>query len=173
MLKRSGIGTKVISNRTFNKLSKASSFSFYLESIGKTLTKKIISVEEVINPKINLEMTELGEMVIKLVRLYFLDGEPYILFTYYLKNVGNYKELEYENASLYNWISKNGVIISNIKDKFLIGEIDEKIKNILDTGDTFLLERQRYSYDSSNKIVEFSQAYYNATKQAYEIEYEV
>lgn len=173
LIKRSGKGTTVISNRPFNKLSKASSFSFYLESIGKTLTKKILSVDEVKNPKIIPEMEELGEKVIKLTRLYYLDEEPYILFNYYLKNIGDYKELENENTSLYNWISKNGVVISNIKDSFLVGKVEDNIKKILDTEHSFLLERHRYSFNNLNKLVEFSQAYYNTSKQKYEIEYEV
>ncbi|QQK08381.1 GntR family transcriptional regulator [Miniphocaeibacter halophilus] len=171
--KKSGKGTKVISNRTFNKLSKASSFTYYLENIGKTLKKEVISVEVIPNPNIIEEQKSMGEKVVKFVRLYYLDDEPYIFFTYYLPYFDGYEKLNEEDISLYNWLRDKGVLIYNIKDSFKVGELDEEGKKLLKMTKPTVLERHRQSYDNLNRLVELSIAYYNSDKQEYEIQYEV
>ncbi|MGX6978408.1 GntR family transcriptional regulator [Vagococcus elongatus] len=173
--KKSGKGTTVISNRPFNKLSKATSFSAVLENEGHRLTKKIISVEEVDD---FTELPEdvrkkLGERIICLTRIYYLDDSPYIFYKHYLPYKENIESLRKSQTSLYSWLGEQGQSISYIRDSFSIEMADEEIKEILNLDKPTYLKRHRYSFNQGRNLVEYSVGNYDVDLHSYVIEYEV
>ncbi|MGY3750893.1 GntR family transcriptional regulator [Vagococcus acidifermentans] len=173
LVKKSGKGTRVISNRAFNKLSKAVSFSHILENMGHKLEKKVIALEEVDPASTIPEVKKMGTHVVKLTRMYLLDNEPYILFDHYLPNAGNLAELKKDKTSLYSWLTKQGTGISYIKDAFSVETASEEVKQALQLKGDIVLKRTRHSYNATNKLVEYSIGHYDTMKKLYEIEYEI
>ncbi|GGI65516.1 MULTISPECIES: GntR family transcriptional regulator [Enterococcus] len=171
--KKSGIGTTVISNRPFNKLSKAVSFSTILENEGLNIRKEFIAIEEVAKEDLTFNLTGLGPKVVKLTRLYYLDDKPYILFEHYLPNLDDFSSISKDEASLYRWLSHNGYVINYIKDDFDLIEATSEIKKQLSLTTPYVLRRHRYSYSRQQELVEYSIGYYDVTQHAYSIEYEV
>lgn len=171
--KKSGIGTTVISNRPFNKLSKAVSFSTILENEGLNIRKEFIAIEEVAKEDLTFNLMGLGPKVVKLTRLYYLDDKPYILFEHYLPNLDDFSSISKDEASLYRWLSHNGYVINYIKDDFDLIEATSEIKKQLSLTTPYVLRRHRYSYSRQQELVEYSIGYYDVTQHAYSIEYEV
>lgn len=171
--KKSGIGTTVISNRPFNKLSKAVSFSTILENEGLNIRKEFIAIEEVAKEDLTFNLTGLGPKVVKLTRLYYLDDKPYILFEHYLPNLDDFASISKDEASLYRWLSHNGYVINYIKDDFDLIKATSEIKKQLSLTTPYVLRRHRYSYSRQQELVEYSIGYYDVTQHAYSIEYEV
>ncbi|MGX7031582.1 GntR family transcriptional regulator [Vagococcus zengguangii] len=168
--KKSGKGTTVISNRPFNKLSKALSFSTVLENKGLTLQKKLIAIEEINGKELGIG---LAGKVVKLTRMYYLEGEPYILFEHYLPNMTQSIESLSSDSSLYSWLAYQGKDISYIKDEFDVAEVTPEMNRYLEISKPFALKRQRYSYNVQNELIEYSIAYYDIAREPYSIEYEV
>ena len=173
--KRSGIGTKVISSRLFNNLSKARSFSSIIESKGHQLKKEILSIEKVDVEETDQELYALfGSEAFKLTRLYFLDDEPYIYFQHFLPALGSEKQLEkLEKQSLYKWLSAYGKQVAQFEDSFEVFEVDEDIQAFLETKKSHVLKRTRRAIDIDQKVVELSFALYDTEKHPYTIDYEV
>ncbi|MBM6615293.1 GntR family transcriptional regulator [Desemzia sp. RIT804] len=173
--KRSGKGTKVISNRLFNNLSKARSFSSILESKGHLLKKEILSIEKIEIEEANKELYSLfGSEAFKLTRLYFLDDHPYIYFQHFLPALGNEKQLErLEKQSLYKWLASYGKQVTQFEDSFKVVEVSEEEKKILQTEKSHVLKRIRRAIDNENSVIELSFALYDTEKYPYIIDYEV
>lgn len=173
--KKSGKGTTVLSDRLFNKLSKAASFSSMIEASGHHLTKEILAVEKV---KLTVDQTELtqifGKQAFKLTRFYRLDEEPYIYFEHYLPTLGNEKNLiQMEQISLYKWLASHQKVVARFQDSFSVEEVSQEIKTLLATDQSHLLKRKRTSYSQTGEIIEISYALYDTIKYPYLIEYEI
>lgn len=173
--KGSGKGTVVISNRLFNFLSKARSFSTIIESKGHQLTKEIRSIEKV---SIDVKDDELHSLfdqdAYKLTRLYYLDNEPYIYFQHYLPVLGDKKKLEkLSQESLYKWLAFHGKQVAHFEDSFKVIKVDKEIKKMLLTKESYILKRTRKAISEESEVIEFSIAYYDTEKQSYMIDYDV
>lgn len=171
--KKSGIGTTVISNRPFNKLSKAVSFSTILENDGLNIRKEFVAIEELDQTAIDSHLKELGPKVVKLTRMYYLDDKPFILFEHYLPNISDFTAISRDEASLYSWLSQHGYVINHIKDDFDLMEATIQLKNQLDLTTPYVLRRHRHSYSRQQELLEYSVGYYDVTQHAYSIKYEV
>lgn len=173
--KRSGKGTKVISNRLFNNMSKASSFSSILEE-DHALKKKLHRFEKVNLKKADELYTVFGSKASKMTRVYYLDGEPYIYFNHYFPYIEIDEETalkQIEEESIYNWLSNLGHGVAAFEDSFEIVEVKEKIVNFLNLDDNNMLLRIRKSKDADDQIIEVSYGYYNSKVHPYIIKYEV
>lgn len=172
--KKSGKGTTVLSNRTFNKLSKASSYSSILEESGHDIVKKVRSVklikQEDVPDTISLKTMP---SIVKYERVYEFEGKPYIYFIHYVAVEGDYKILEKQDVSLYAWMYQNGVEIDRINDAFAISEVPSDIKEVLLMDKESLLMRTRSSFDHQGNCVEFAISYYNTEIHPYEVQYQV
>lgn len=171
--KKSGIGTTVISNRPFNKLSKAVSFSTILENDGLDIRKEFLTIEEINATETRLNLEQIGSKVLKLMRLYYLDEKPFILFEHYLPWISDYSSILRDEASLYSWLSHHGYVINNIKDDFDIVEASKELQEKLQLTTPYVLRRHRYSYSRHQELIEYSIGYYDVKQHAYSIEYEV
>lgn len=176
--KKSGVGTRVISDRLFNNLSKAKSFSAIIEGQGQKLTKEIISIEEVSTNEITIDVGALfGKTAFKLTRVYYLSGEPYIYFQHYLPSLGKKEELKaLEEDSLYKWLASYNKYPAFFEDQFKVVSLsaqDDLANKILDSPEETILQRIRKTFDDENNIIEVSYGLYNTDKSPYLIEYEV
>ncbi|MFI3604485.1 GntR family transcriptional regulator [Vagococcus fluvialis] len=172
LVKQSGKGTEVISNRPFNILSKASSFTTVLEKQGNVVTKSILSVEET---DLVTDMTFKHDRVIEITRLFEIKEEPAIFFKHYISvpKKSDLNSIQTENFSLYAFMASIGTQISYIDDQFSAVEATEEVKNRLELSKEFVLKRVRQSFDKDNQLVEYTVAFYDSDKQPYIIDYEV
>ncbi|MER2226739.1 MAG: GntR family transcriptional regulator [Carnobacterium sp.] len=173
--KKSGKGTTVISDRLFNKLSKAASFSSIIEMNGHKLRKEIIAIEEVqtINEDDDIQKT-FKDKAYKLTRIYYLDEEPYIYFEHFLPVLGTIETLkQIESVSLYKWLAEFDKNVGRFQDSFEVVRIEESVKEKLNITHTHLLKRVRKTFSTTNEIIEISHAIYDTSKYPYIIDYEV
>lgn len=173
--KKSGKGTTVLSNRLFNKLSKAASFSSMIEENGHHLAKEILAVEKI---QVGSEATDIalafGKEAYKLTRFYRLDHEPYIYFEHYLPVLGEEQVLAEIGAdSLYKWLANYQKLVNKFQDSFAVAPAETRIQELLDTDSPYLLKRIRTSYSQNGEIIEISHAMYDTNKFPYMIEYEI
>lgn len=171
--KKSGRGTTVLSNRPYNKLSKATTFSDILNKSGQTIEKKVLSVE-LIKLSSNTELyMYFGEKATKFSRQYHLDGKPYIYFDYYLpQELASLPKSVFEKESLYRILNQQNIEIVSFQDSFKAVELTKEQQELLATKEKLGLKRTRKSIDFSGKVVEFSRAFYNTEIHPYLIDYQ-
>jgi len=171
--KKSGKGTTVLSNRPYNKLSKAGTFTEYLHDSGQKVAKKILKLEKVALTPASSAYQSLGEKAVKVSRLYTLDDQPYIYFNYFLPtSMADVPFEDFEKESLYRLMDQHGIEILKFEDSFQIVELTPEQQEILATSEKNGLKRIRKSVGLSGKTVEFSEAIYNTALHPYVIEYE-
>lgn len=172
LVKQSGKGTKVISNRPFNILSKASSFTTILEKSGKPVEKMVLSITETDK---YLEREFKHDRLVEITRLFKINEDPAILFKHYISvpRLADLEAIKIDQFSLYAFMASHGIQISYIDDQFLAVEVEEDVKEKLALSKDFALKRIRESYDKNNQLVEYTIAFYDSDKQAYIIDYEV
>ncbi|EOL46569.1 GntR family transcriptional regulator [Enterococcus caccae] len=171
--KKSGKGTTVLSNRPYNRLSKAGTFTEYLNDSGQKVAKKILKLETVRLTPDSPVYSCLGEEAVKVSRLYTLDDQPYIYFNYYLPTILSDVPLEdFEQESLYRLMDQHGIEILKFQDSFQTIELTSEQQKNLATSEKNGLKRIRQSIGLSGKVVEYSEAIYNTALYPYVIEYE-
>lgn len=174
VLKQSGKGTTVISNSIFNKLSKGDSFSSILQKEGMNLHKQKTVIETVKLTSDDALFQYFKNKCIRIKRLYYLDGKPYIYFTHYLPGNIKLDHIEDDNAfSIYMQLYKNKQFISNFHDEFYIEEPDAHILKALELEHGPLLGRKRITYNEDDEVIEVSFAQYNTKMHHYVINYRV
>lgn len=171
--KRSGVGTKVISDRLFNKLSKARSFSSILEE-KHNLKKEIISFGKVEVGQTDSVYADIPNRAYKLERSYELDQQPYIYFEHYFPIVDENSNIEtIKNQSLYKWLADSGMEVLSFSDSFKVVPLTDKVKSYLNTSESHVLCRVRKAIDAKGRIIEVSYGYYDSERMPYIIEYEI
>lgn len=172
LVKKSGIGTTVISNSLFNKLSKARSFSSIVDENGD-LDKKILEIK-LVAPDGTPFKEDGNQEVLYIKRLYLLNKQPFIIFEHFLPNVGIKSELkDLRHKSLYKILQDSGQNVASFKDEFKAVNLDDEDKKLLNKSDTLAINRIRRGFDRFGHLIEYSLARYDTNKFPYEIEYEV
>lgn len=171
--KKSGKGTTVLSERPYNKLSKAISFTQILENSQRNVEKIILDVKKIKLKKEDPVFEYFGEEAICFQRMYLLDGKPYIYFNHYLPvGLDKVTKADLEQDSLYRILYQNGLDIDRFIDDFIAIALNDEQQDLLKTKETLALKRIRKSYDYDQKVIEYSEALYNTSDHAYQIEYE-
>ncbi len=171
--KKSGIGTRVISNNLFNKLSKARSYSSIV-SESDNLTKQILKADVLSLEDTPLKNELTDRNIVYIERLYLLNNKPFIIVNHYLPNIDVTDELKnLKNQSLYKFLRDNGQEISSFSDEFSAINIDETDKKILQKHDNLALKRIRRGFDNKGKLIEYTESIYDSNKMPYKIEYEI
>lgn len=173
LVKKSGKGTRVLSNRVFNKLSKAVSFTSILEEEGYNVKKEIVNVSIIEEKSVANEVLRVQGKLICLERIYLLNEEPYALFKHFVPYSDNYEILKDSKSSLYSWLQSNGHEIKDISDKMSVCISDKRIKSNLGNDVSEVLKRERHSYNEEDQCIEYSVAHYDTKKRPYEIKYKV
>lgn len=171
--KKSGKGTTVLSERPYNKLSKAISFTQILENSNLNVEKKILAVNKVELAKNEKASEYFGSEAICFERMYLLAGKPYIYFKHYLPvGLERVTKEDLEKESLYRILYQNGLDIERFIDDFVAILVNAEEQRLLQTTEKIALKRIRKSYDYNHKVIEYSEALYNTSDHAYQIEYE-
>lgn len=174
--KQSGKGTTVISNRLFNRLSKAQSFSSILEHEGSSLEKNIISIDEVSieDSPVKFDLNRLTGVISRITKIYKLNGKPYILLKHYLPfKLTDEMKYELEKVSLYQVIKEIGEMANNFDDEFFAHKLTTDEQKQLTTDEDIGIRRVRKSYNHHGKLIEYSEAIYLTTLNPYKIKYEI
>lgn len=171
--KKSGKGTTVLSDRPYNRLSRAVSFTQILEKSNLNVTKTTLHVQKVNLPTTHPAYEFFGEEALCLERLYSLDNEPYIYFTHYMPtSLLSIPKQQFEEESLYRLMNQKGYDLNSFEDSFSAIMLSDEQKEKLQTNEAIAILRIRQSIDKYGKVVEYSEAIYNTAKQPYYIEYE-
>lgn len=171
--KKSGKGTTVLSNRPYNKLSKAASFSQVLEKSNLHLTTQPLSLEKRTLRKKDPLYQWFGKEALVYQRLYLLEGQPYIYFAHYLPgSLAHLSLSDFTNGSLYRLLNLEGHEISAFEDDFLAVQLTQEEQEVLKTQESIGIKRIRKSLAEDGQLVEYSEAIYNTNQHPYQIEYE-
>lgn len=172
----SGRRTKVIRNEMIAGRVKGKRFTELLQEKGYTVYSKWLSVttgnEEHHDNELLTELFE--EQYTTIERLYYLNDQPYIHYTHYLAGeVGKLDLSIIEHAdSLYDLIKQRQIKLMKFQDQFTIRIATEHLSEQLQVAvGTPLLERQRFSYDDSGSLIEFSIGQYNTMIMPYHVDY--
>lgn len=170
--KKSGIGTRVISNDLFNKLTQTQSFTATVGQQGK-LTKELIKIERVPAAPALLPSESQGTML-RIKRRYLLDGKPFAVVDHYLPNtLVPTKLTALRHRSLYKILQENGQTITHFQDKFRAVTLADSERALLESQTPLAIRRERKGYDGHQRLVEFSIATYQTDVVPYQINYDV
>jgi GntR family transcriptional regulator len=173
--KGSGKGTRVVRNTGTSKLSKWKHFTEILVEEGNTIRKQWLSMERVTNEEGSKPYELFGQQALKLERLYYLNGEPYIYYLHYvtpeLEELDDTEELN--GRSLYEWLEEQGITLDKLRDEFAAELAAPEVADLLklDAGAP-VLTRTRYSLNGQGQVAELSVGYYHTAMQRYVVNYE-
>ena len=171
--KRSGQGTTVLSDRPYNKLSRSTSFTQYLEKSSAKVEKRTLGLDLVDFPEDDPRRRWFGERGTVLRRLYLLDDRPYIYFVYSLpERAMEIARDGFEYDSLYRALHEAGFEIATFSDDFSAGRLSAEERGALQTDEEFALVRTRMSRDAAGGVVECSRGVYLTSLHPYHIDYE-
>ncbi|KAF1304516.1 GntR family transcriptional regulator [Enterococcus saccharolyticus] len=171
--KKSGRGTTVLSNRPYNKLSRAVSFTQILKNSNFDVDKVMLNVKEVELKPSDSAYPYIGRRAVCLERLYLLDNEPYIYFVHYLpEDLADISKEQFKGTSLYRLMNQKEYDLASFEDAFEAILLSNEQQEKLQTSEQLGIRRTRKSVDSNGKVVEYSEAIYNTSKHPYYIEYE-
>ncbi|KRK64504.1 transcription regulator [Companilactobacillus tucceti DSM 20183] len=174
--KQSGKGTTVISNRLFNRLSKAQSFSSILEHEGSELQKEILSVDEISADEspVKFDLNRLTGSITRITKIYRLNGRPYILLHHYLPfKLNDEMKYELEKVSLYQVIKEIGEMVNNFDDEFFAYKLNSDEQKQLESSEDIGIRRIRKSFNHHGHLIEYSEAIYLTSLNPYKIKYEI
>lgn len=172
--KKSGKGTTVLSNRPYNKLSTATTFTDILGKSGLDVRKETLGIEVVSLTSTDELYEHFGEQAVKITRLYHLDHQPYIYFEYFLPiALADVTPEDTETDSLYRILDQHGVEIEKFQDSFLSVQLTFEQQKFMITPEPSALKRIRRSFNEDGKVVEYSVAIYNTALYPYIVEFEV
>lgn len=173
LTKKSGIGTRVISNNLFNKLSKARSYTSIVNEQGD-LSKEFLEVKSIDASETPLKLAFKNQNILYVKRLYSLNNKPFIIVNHYLPELKAPEKItELKNQSLYKFLRDSGREISNFKDSFSAVNLNSEDQKLLNKKDSLALKRIRRGYDNKGNLIEYTISIYDSNKMPYEIEYEI
>lgn len=171
--KKSGRGTTVLSNRPYNRLSKAASFTQILENSQYEVRKETIELKKITLKKENPLFSAFGTTATYFKRLYYLNEQPYIYFIHYLpSDLLELKRNEFDKESLYRLLTQKGYAIDTFSDDFSAIFFTKEEQTILKTTSEIGVKRTRQSKNIHGELIEYSEAIYDTNLHTYHIDYE-
>jgi len=169
----SGKRTRIIRNKSISGRVKGKHFTELLVEQGHQIRKEWIKAETEQNGEDTENNRLFGKQCIRLERIYYLDEKPYIHFTHYLTtDVGNVDLSGLAFQSLYDLIGEQDIILVKFQDQFAVEAAPDEVARLLHVAEkTPLLKRIRFSYDESDRLVEYSIGYYNTDIMHYHVDY--
>lgn len=172
--KKSGRGTTVLSNRPYNRLSKAESFTQILKDSQHEVRKEVLDLQKIKLKKGEPLFDLFGAQVVCFRRLYYLDEQPYIYFRHYLpKEMADFKLETFKEESLYRLLTQKDYAIADFSDEFMGVALTKEEQAMLQTKETIGMKRIRRSTTEIGTMVEYSEALYNTNLHPYRIDYQV
>nr|WP_216857445.1 GntR family transcriptional regulator [Paenibacillus tritici] len=175
--KKSGVGTIVMRNTSYQKLSKGKRFTELLVEAGHKLEKKLLDSKLVTNDPGTEEYSRYGPYCQRIERLYILNGQPYIHLTHFLTAAalpgGGTAEIGADIQSLYDSLEEKNIVLENFKDRFFVEQAPPEVCLLLALPPgTHVLVRLRNSYDGEGRLIEHSIGCYNTELHHYLVNYD-
>lgn len=175
--KKSGVGTIVMRNTSYQKLSKGKKFTELLVEEGHKLEKRLLVSELITNDAGTEEYHRHGPYCQRIERLYILNGQPYIHLIHFLTTEalpgGGAKEMGADIQSLYDSLEENDIVLENFKDRFFVEPAPPEVCLLLKLPPgTHVLKRLRNSYDGEGRLIEHSVGCYNTELHPYLVSYD-
>ena len=174
LVRKKGVGTRVIQNAMTTKLTNWSSFTLEMHQNGVRFTNLAINVEWVHAQEFiaNLFGVSSGVDILKLTRIRGLDTGPVVYFeSYFHPRIGLTGKEDFSQP-LYEMLEKeyNTVVVLS-KEEINAILSDNKLARILqmEPGEPLLL-RKRIVYDPGGRVVEYNIGYYRADGFTYAID---
>lgn len=173
--KGSGRGTKVVRNTAGARLSRMKRFTELLVEEGHQIRKVWLQTGVMENEKGSELEARFGPSCLRLERLYLLDGRPYIHYTHYVAgHVGELKESELQERSLYEVLEERNISFGSLRDEFAVDVPPVSAAEALGVPEGMaLLKRVRCSYDEQEHAVEYSEGFYRTELQSYVVKYDL
>ncbi|UQZ33562.1 GntR family transcriptional regulator [Paenibacillus sp. PK3_47] len=175
--KKSGVGTIVMRNTSYQKLSKGKRFTELLVEEGHKLEKKLLASKLIANDDGSEEYDLCGPYCQRIERLYILNGQPYIHLIHFLTADalpdGDAKNIGDDIQSLYDSLEENDIVLENFKDRFFVEPAPPEVCQLLELPPgTHVLKRLRNSYDGEGRLIEHSIGCYNTELHHYLVSYD-
>ncbi|MBL7111657.1 MAG: GntR family transcriptional regulator [Bacteroidales bacterium] len=176
IVRKKGVGTRVVDKIVRTKLDKWLSFSQEMNSKGIPFRNYDISVDWV---KASDELAGIfsiapGKAVIKLERLRGMDKGPIVFFiSYFHPRIGLTGKEDFSHH-LYDLLENEySTVVTLSKEEIKAIKADKLLSEKLNLkiGDP-VLYRKRFVYDPGNRIVEYNLCFYRADSFTYTIEIE-
>ncbi len=171
LVRVAGFGTTVLSSKpNLQNFTLIQSFTNEMKEMGIPFETIKAEVTEV---KANKKLAEIFECSegCKLTNLRRVrgSGEP-ILFsdTYLLPSIKIPNDKEILTGSLYSYLASKDIFFSKFDEYVSAVMITDELKLLLEIeNDEPVLKRKRFSYDSDNKLVEYTETFYNSNQYEY------
>ncbi|MEK3682582.1 GntR family transcriptional regulator [Paenibacillus sp. FSL R10-2736] len=175
--KKSGVGTIVTRNTSYQKLSKGKRFTELLVEEGHKLEKKVLGSRLVTYDTGTEEYARYGPYCQRIERLYILNGQPYIHLIHFLTAAalpgGGAGGMDTDIQSLYDSLEENDIVLENFKDRFFVEPGPSEVCLLLQIPPgTHVLKRLRNSYDGEGRLIEHSIGCYNTELHHYLVSYD-
>ncbi|MGF9696742.1 GntR family transcriptional regulator [Paenibacillus sp. MABNR03] len=175
--KKSGVGTIVMRNTSYQKLSKGKRFTELLVEEGHKLEKRLLNSRLITNDTGTEDYVRYGPYCQRIERLYILNGQPYIHLIHFLAAAalpgGGTAEMDADIQSLYDSLEENDIVLENFKDRFFVEPAPHEVCQLLDLlPGTHVLKRLRNSFDGEGRLIEHSIGCYNTELQHYLVSYD-
>lgn len=161
LTRRQGVGTFVTAPRIEQALSEFYSFSDAVSAHGYKHTVKVpsVSIEKASAKQAKALNVEIGESIIVLTRLRFVNDVPFILETSYIpeKMAPGLDKLDFEKESLYKTLTNSyRIYVTKAREFFepvLINKMESQLLRVDEGSPAILLERVAFS--PNDEVVEF------------------
>lgn len=171
LIRRAGYGTTVFKNKSsLSHFTFIQSFTNEMNEIGipsKTMNYelKMIEADHLLASIFKIPVKS------KLYNLRRLRGaEMPILFsdTYLIPVIEIPDDSNILNGSLYRFLADNNVLFSKFDEFVSAVNASSEIKDLLQiVDDSPQLKRKRFSYDQNNRLIEYTETYYNSKLYEY------
>jgi len=171
VIRRPGFGTFVYQNKSsLSNFTLVRSFTNEMKEMGLPSKTMKAELEEIKADKRLAEIFGIPEDTI-IYNLRRVRGTVIpILYsdTYLLKIVDIPNTPEFLVGSLYEFLASKNVLFSHFEEFVSAVIAPKNIKTLLQiTDDSPQLKRKRFSYDEKNKLIEYTETYYNAAHYEY------
>ncbi len=171
LMRRAGFGTTVYKNKSsLSNFTMIRSFTNEMNEMGlpsKTMEAdlKLIEADSTLASIFNINE---GDQLYNLKRVRGTVMPILFSDTYLLPIIDIPNDPHILKGSLYEFLASKNVYFNRFEEYISAVEAPKQIKNVLQIYDeTPQLKRKRFSYDESNRLVEYTETYYNAKHYEY------
>lgn len=171
LIRRAGFGTTVYKNKSsLSNFTMIRSFTNEMKEMGlpsKTMEAELKTVEanktiaSIFNIKEGTKIYNLRRVRGTIIPILYSD-------TYLLPIITIPNDQEILKGSLYEYLATKNIYFSVFEEYISAVKAPKPIQNVLQIyDDTPQLKRKRFSYDESNRLIEYTETYYNSMHYEY------
>lgn len=173
VVRRRGIGTRVVQPKVRRPLELSSLYDD-LAATGRAPTTEVLEIGQVAAPQdvAGLLRVDIGEAVVRLVRLRRANGSPIAKMTNYLPaKVGELDIANLEAQGLYEVLRERGIQLHSATQTIgARNATPAEARLLAEPRSASLLTMQRITYDDHGAAVEYGTHIYAASRYSFEID---